>query len=235
MMDVTTHPQGCSPTLGALAAALAKAQSDIQPAAKDKTNPAFRSRYADLASVWDACRAPLTKAGLSVVQLPVDVGEDRAGLRTLLLHSSGEWIETLVSARLTKADAQGLGSALTYLRRYSLSALVGVAPDDDDGNAAAGRGDDRGRFEEPPPRKDPPRQDGAPKGEHHPSWTADRARFCASLGEQRLTYELVADYCTATHRPRPSSMDIEARRKFWSEVITGPGRADLDAFVAAQR
>lgn len=129
-----------SEQLNELAGALAKAQGAIAPASKDKVNPAFRSKYADLSSVWEACRKALTDNGLSVIQLPVNHEPGYAALRTMLLHTSGQFISTTVSARLVKDDAQGLGSALTYLRRYSLAALVGVVADeDDDGNAASNR------------------------------------------------------------------------------------------------
>jgi len=128
-----------SETIIELAKALAKAQAQIKPAVKDSENPHFRSKYADLSSVWDACRKPLTDNGLSVVQMPVDAPTpDSVALTTLLLHTSGEYISSTVSAPLTKKDAQGIGSALTYLRRYALSAIIGVvADDDDDGNAAS--------------------------------------------------------------------------------------------------
>lgn len=127
-----------SDTITELAKALVKAQAAIQPAVKDKTNPAFRSRYADLSSVWDACRKPLTDNGLSIVQMPIDAEPGRVALETILLHSSGEYISSTVSTALVKTDPQGVGSALTYLRRYALSAVVGVVADeDDDGNAAS--------------------------------------------------------------------------------------------------
>lgn len=127
-----------SEQINELAAALAKAQAAMKPAAKDSENPHFRSKYADLASIWEACRKPLTDNGLSIVQAPADAGDGVVSLRTLLLHSSGQWMATTVSARLTKNDAQGVGSALTYLRRYSLAGMVGVVADeDDDGNAAS--------------------------------------------------------------------------------------------------
>ena len=128
-----------SDTIIELAKALAKAQGQIKPAVKDSENPHFRSKYADLSSVWEACRKPLSDAGLSVVQMPVDAPTpDSVALTTLLLHTSGEYISSTVSAPLTKRDAQGIGSALTYLRRYALSAIIGVvADDDDDGNAAS--------------------------------------------------------------------------------------------------
>lgn len=129
-----------SDSIAALAAALAKAQAKIQPAIKDKVNPAFRSHYATLEAIVEACREPLAANGLSIIQMPTDDAAncDRTALTTMLLHSSGEYISQTVSVRLTKQDAQGLGSAMTYLRRYSLAAFVGVtATEDDDGNAAS--------------------------------------------------------------------------------------------------
>ena len=127
-----------SESIAALASALAKAQLQIEPASKNATNPHFRSHYADLASIWDACRGPLNTNGLSIVQFPCDGDVGRTGLCTMLLHSSGEFISEVVTTRSQKDDPQGLGSALTYLRRYALAAVVGVtATEDDDGNAAS--------------------------------------------------------------------------------------------------
>ena len=127
-----------SETIGALAASLAKAQSVIEGAKKDSVNPHFRSRYADLASVWDACRAALSANGLSVMQLPGrEAGEYH--LDTVLAHASGEWMSSRLVFHPVKDDPQGLGSALTYARRYALAAMVGVAPEEDDGEAAMGR------------------------------------------------------------------------------------------------
>lgn len=121
-----------------LAVALAKAQAQIKPALKDSVNPHFRSKYADLGAIWEACRAPLNSNGLSVVQMPTDAGPERVGLTSMLIHTSGQYIACTYSTKLQQDNAQGVGSALTYLRRYGLSALVGiVADDDDDGNAAS--------------------------------------------------------------------------------------------------
>jgi len=129
-----------SETIGKLAEALAKAQAVMEGAAKTSANPFFKSKYADLASVWDACRKPLSDNGLSVTQT-CDVLEnipDMVVIVTTLMHSSGEWISGKLAAKPTKADPQGVGSTITYLRRYSLQSIVGIAPDDDDGNAASG-------------------------------------------------------------------------------------------------
>jgi len=114
-------------------------------AKKDSTNPHFKTAYADLASIWDACRAPLANAGFSVVQLvssDATQGIPHCGhaiIETILAHSSGEWVSSTLAVPLTKSDAQGLGSAITYGRRYALAAIVGVCPADDDGEAAVAR------------------------------------------------------------------------------------------------
>jgi hypothetical protein len=129
-----------SESIAALAAALAKAQAVIEGAVKDKMNPAFRSKYADLAAVWDAIREPLTANGLSLVQMP-DMVEGDPVLVTRLLHSSGEWLEGTYPLTPVKQDPQGYGSAISYARRYAAMAVCGVAPEDDDGNAASGRSD----------------------------------------------------------------------------------------------
>ena len=146
-----------SESIAALAGALAKAQLQIEPASKNATNPHFRSHYADLASIWDACRGPLNTNGLSIVQFPCDGEVGRTGLCTMLLHSSGEWISEVVTTRSQKDDPQGLGSALTYLRRYALAAVVGVtATEDDDGNAASTPANARAAAPAPRPYIPPP-------------------------------------------------------------------------------
>lgn len=126
-----------SEQLNAISEALSKAQAVMAGAKKDAANPFFKTKYADLASCWLACKDALTGNGIAVVQgnTPHDGGVQ---VQTRLMHKSGQWIEDdglFVPA--TKADAQGFGSALTYARRYSLCAMVGIAPEDDDGNAAA--------------------------------------------------------------------------------------------------
>jgi hypothetical protein len=146
-----------SESIAALAGALAKAQLQIEPASKNATNPHFRSHYADLASIWDACRGPLNTNGLSIVQFPCDGDVGRTGLCTMLLHSSGEYISEVVTTRSQKDDPQGLGSALTYLRRYALAAVVGVtATEDDDGNAASTPANARVNAPTPRPYIPPP-------------------------------------------------------------------------------
>lgn len=118
----------------ALATALAKAQSKLAGAKKDSENPHFRSKYADLASVWEAWQKVGPEHGLSVVQFG-RITEAGAVLVTRLMHTSGDYLEGEIPL-LHKPDMQGLGSALTYARRYGLAAMVGVCPEDDDANAA---------------------------------------------------------------------------------------------------
>jgi hypothetical protein len=127
-----------SEQINELSKALSTAQSQMTFARKDSKNPFFKSSYADLSSVWDACREPLTKNGLAVIQtFDSNHDENTVIVVTTLTHSSGQWINSRLKLPLVKKDPQGLGSAITYGRRYSLAAIVGViADEDDDGNAA---------------------------------------------------------------------------------------------------
>ena len=125
-----------SESIAAISAALSKAQGQMSPAIKDSTNPHFRSTYADLASVWDACRGPLSANGLSVVQIPEEWDNGRTSIHTMLLHSSGEYICGTLVIPVGKNDAQGVGSAISYGRRYALASMVGITQADDDGNSA---------------------------------------------------------------------------------------------------
>lgn len=126
-----------SEQIGELAAAMSKAQAVMEGASKGKVNPAFKSKYADLASVWDACRDALTSNGLAVMQFPGEMVDNRMTMTTVITHSGGQWMSDTLSIPLTKVDAQGYGSATSYARRYALAAVVGVCPEDDDGNAAS--------------------------------------------------------------------------------------------------
>jgi hypothetical protein len=127
-----------SAEIAKLAAALSKAQAAIVGAARTAENPYFKSQYADLATVWDAARTPLTSNGLSLVQMPISDEQGRIGLHTTLLHESGEWIDgTFLMVPAKPNDPQVVGSLLTYFRRYALSSAVGIPQIDDDGEAAA--------------------------------------------------------------------------------------------------
>lgn len=119
-----------------IAAALVKAQMEMGPALKQSTNPAFKSKYADLSSVLEACMPALQAAGIAVIQ---PTGEDQLGkfVETVFIHAeSGETLACRTPLLIGKQDMQGYGSAVTYARRYGLMAMAGIAPEDDDGNAA---------------------------------------------------------------------------------------------------
>lgn len=119
------------------AEAFVRLQQAIKPAIKDATNPAFRSKYADLGAVWEAVKDPLHEHGFAVIQSP-DFDGETMWLATTIMHSSGEYRMGRYPIRPTKPDPQGYGSAITYARRYSLSAMLGViSEEDDDGNAAS--------------------------------------------------------------------------------------------------
>lgn len=146
-----------SESIAELAKALSKTQGEIKGALKDSENPFYKSTYADLASGWAACRDALSKNGLAIIQSPgYDFEHNVVSVETLLCHSSGEWQSSMVSAipvkelseyvdnkktikEVESRTPQAIGSCITYLRRYALFATVGIAPEDDDGNAASGK------------------------------------------------------------------------------------------------
>jgi hypothetical protein len=127
-----------STEINELAGALAKAQAEIEGAKKDGHNPHFRSSYSTLAAVWDACREPLSKHGLSIVQGASANGAD-VTITTLLLHTSGQWVKETLQMVGKDHNPQSVGSIISYGRRYQLAAMVGIAPEDDDAEAAEGR------------------------------------------------------------------------------------------------
>lgn len=135
-----------SETINELAAALAKAQGEMKNALAAQDNPFFKSKYAELSVVRDAVTPALTKNGIAVVQM-TDIGEGCLIVCTRLIHSSGQWIESHYPITNDVNKPQAMGSAMTYARRYSLSAICGIASEkDDDGNAANAHGQDA-----PPP------------------------------------------------------------------------------------
>lgn len=127
-----------SESIKAIAPALLKAQKAITFAAKDAKNPHFKSSYASLPSVIDALKGALNDNGIVFIQTTSPSDSGMMNLTTRLLHETGEWIEDTATVPLPKADPQGYGSAVTYARRYSLAAMMGLYQDDDDGNAACG-------------------------------------------------------------------------------------------------
>jgi hypothetical protein len=127
-----------SETIGAIAAALSNAQASMSNATKSGTNPHLKSSYSDLADVWEACRVVLGENKLAVFQ-PTCICDGVPCVETMLVHGSGEWISGTMPIKNEKNTPQAFGSALTYARRQALSAMVGISPSDDDGEAAMSR------------------------------------------------------------------------------------------------
>jgi len=198
-----------SETINELATALATAQGEIAGAVKGSTNPAFRSKYADLSSVWEAIRAPLSKHGLSVIQEVVtcDAG---VGCRSLLMHKSGQWIATESPViPCDKNNAHGHGSAATYARRFSLVALIGVPQIDDDGNAAV--------ESKPEPKRDPEALAAAKKvadggTESFRLWWAKTSQANrASLREHISELQAIAKTADAEHNQAQARQNDDPR------------------------
>jgi hypothetical protein len=127
-----------SESIASLAKALAKAQGEIENASKNANNPHFKSKYADLAEILNTVRPVFSTNGIAIVQFPSFI-DGIASVETIITHESGEWMSGVCSAPVGKQDAQGVGSCITYLRRYSLAAASGIAQEDDDGNSAVGK------------------------------------------------------------------------------------------------
>lgn len=194
-----------------LNAALCKAQSEMGPARKGKVNPAFRSNYADLASVIEAVQ-PLHDNGLAYMQL-VDTAGAVVTVQTVLLHISGQQMKCgLMTARAKDESAQAIGSALTYLRRYSLMTACGIASADDDGNNAG--------------------RPSAPQSTTTTSPTtwldSDAEAFADALYRLGFDMPQVEAVCAHKKRPHPSQMTYEQRQK----LLTWLGTPDGDAAVA---
>lgn len=136
-----------SESIKELSTALAQAQMEVENASKNAVNPHFRNSYADLAEVLNTVRPVFTKHQLAITQWPM-YAEGVASVETVLTHASGEFISNVASCRVTKDDAQGVGSAITYLRRYSLAAVAGIAQEDDDGNVASQKSQKRASNED---------------------------------------------------------------------------------------
>jgi len=153
MIEIETSPE-----IGELAKALPKAQAAIARISKDAANPHFSSKYASLTEIADAALPAMNGAGITVLQ-PVTAGAGAVHVTTILLHESGQWLRSTHIVPVSKNDAQGVGSALTYARRQALQALLTMAPqgEDDDGEGAVGRG--AGRPPLPPPEPQRPSLD----------------------------------------------------------------------------
>lgn len=194
-----------SDSIKELAPALNAAYGELENVDKDGNNPAFKSRYATLAAIINEVRPILAKHGFAVLQSP-GYAEDKklVIVETLLIHKSGEWMKSVIAVPVTKADAQGVGSAITYARRYSLAAVLGISQEDDDGNEAVSK---------------PKQRKATPATEEKADETRDVAREiseCKSVGElTKLAYSLDPD-------TRAKYADLAKRRM---KALQGPEEA----------
>ena len=166
-----------SETINELATALSAFQGEVENATKSASNPFFKSKYADLAEVLNTVRPLMGKNGLSLAQFPSFEGNAEQGLvlvETVLMHKSGQWLSCITSVPIKgKIDSQVIGSAITYCRRYPAAAILGIAQEDDDANAASGRDmDNKGDK----PKDKPPTP--------APVWTKDDEAQFATLMEK---------------------------------------------------
>lgn len=230
-----------SAELNELASALAKAQGAMKPALKDTANPFFKTNYADLASCWYACRAPLADNGLSVIQTPSADQDGAVCVTTRLMHSSGQWIQDKMCCKATKQDAQGLGSVTTYLRRYGLAAIVGISQADDDGEAAVGRGYDK-KPTKKPVKKDNPAADKT-------MWIADGKKYVMPCeitvemdGDMNSDWPKWLDRLKAAVQYAPDSLWLDdlskinkAAYKTWSDAHDEEAQAELAHIIMDKR
>ena len=220
-----------SESIETLAAALAKAQGIIANPAFDAVNPHFKNRYATLGAHIDAVRGAFPANGLSVVQAIETPERDRVSLTTRILHSSGQWIESTVSAS-TGAKVQEIGSTVTYLRRYALAAIVGiVGEEDDDGES------DRSTRERAPAARPAAAPAPRPSG-GAASLTARLATPPARDKEptNRIAADAVAPAATETLDAPESSMSTRkvGEKKFRIARLGGVECVVLDAEIDAE-
>jgi hypothetical protein len=199
MMAVNTEQ---SLEINELAGALAKAQMEMPHASKDSTNEFFRSGYADLAAVMRAWQSAGPKHGLAVVQTLEPSDGTEVTVVTTLMHSSGQWIAGKLTMKPEKLNPQGIGSCITYARRYSLSAIVGIAQDDDDGNAASGN---KKKAFKPEQAKGAEMPEGLPNSkdiayERYIEWAGEKGNVVAGMELFAATLGLKIKNDKLTHR-----------------------------------
>lgn len=213
------YSDSCAELFGALA----KAQGMMGRAFKDANNPAFRTKYTSLASVLEAILPAYNASGLCVLQHPV-LAEDVIHMTTLITHESGQWMKSICSMPVAgKKDAHAVGSAISYLRRYTLASICGVIQSDDDGNDASGAASGAASASPSPVRAFTPR--AAPP--------AARQMTDAEIAEAIAPIELDALklYCEAHNKPAPADMPAhqQAQMLSWLKTV---GAATIEQFLS---
>lgn len=214
------YSDSCAELFGALA----KAQGMMGRAFKDANNPAFRTKYTSLASVLEAILPAYNAAGLCVLQHPV-LADDVIHMTTLITHESGQWMKSICSMPVSgKKDAHAVGSAISYLRRYTLASICGVIQSDDDGNDASGASGASSSSQ--PVRAFTPRT---------PPPVAAQAMTDAEIAEAIAPIQLDAlkQYCEAHGKPQPADMPAHQQQQMLSWLRT-VGAATIENFLAAK-
>lgn len=207
-----------SESITKIAPALLQAQKSITFAAKDAANPFFKSKYADLPTVIDAVKPALNGVGIVFIQTATPSEHGTLSLTTRLLHESGEWIEDTATAPLQKNDPQGYGSAITYLRRYSLAAITGLYQDDDDGQAASS----------------PTKGKGIHKPTHDETYQPDEAelKFLKEIVSDVLSYK--DDYESSSNYLTHKNLDNDEKTWVWDK-LDSKTRSGIKKFNAEQK
>ena len=192
-----------SEQINELFTALSRAQGMLDAATKDALNPHFGKKYADLNSVWNACREALSKNSLCVVQTHEPAEKGILRTITTLGHSSGQWISSTLDIPLTKHDAQGVGSAMSYARRYALAAIVGITQDDDDGESTMIRTQPSKTTPAPKPKTDPmkPKQEMDSGKQAFMNYPVEKKQKLAAAFKEAKT-----DYLLAQFRALPENI-----------------------------
>lgn len=220
-----------SESIDQLAKALSAAQKEIRAALKDSENPFFKSNYADLSSVWDACREPLTANNLCVMQ-PTEITDNgETVLVTTLAHASGQWMQGRLLVKPVKNDPQGMGSALTYARRYALAAMVGIVQTDDDAEDAMNRGKgEKAKVKPPPaPQRNAPAPPPPPTEQKGNTEAGDRTPGAKISGEQ-LNELFSAAKTSGWTQPQIMAFIREQFRKPPSQLTADEYQLALTAF-----
>jgi hypothetical protein len=223
-----------SESIAKISAALAKAQGAMVTAAKDAKGN--YGKYADLASIWEACRVPLAENEIAVIQAPGETAEKVITMTTIMSHSSGEWFKETLTIPMQRIDAQGYGSACTYARRYALAAMVGIAPAEDDGSAAAAIGGANNSRRSAPAQEDAagdcPQDEPAPRevleGKH-----SSKSALAAALRKFGLQLGKVTSEAALNSVLDEFKDDLDQCRRYLPKWWAGDGTPEKQGFAKA--